>query len=63
MFKEDWQRIKKSMEEDIKHAKKTIEISEVLLIAVNAKIKTAKKDPNIVDVGIAKIKTKPTGVG
>ena len=63
MFKEDWQKIKEGMEEDIKHAERTIEITEIFIVAVKAAKARAKKNPNIVDLGIAKIKTKPTGVG
>lgn len=62
LYKEDWKRLIESMEATIKHCEREIIVNTAFLKKARQKMKSAEKDPNIIDLGDAKVRL-PTGVG
>ncbi len=67
LYKEDWEKLKKNIENENKNMERTREVNLVMLNAIEKVMRNAKVDPNIIDVGVAKVKVpddkKPSGVG
>ncbi len=63
LYKEDFEDLKRRHEMQIEAFQREIDINRLLLKIVNEELKTAKPNPNIVDLGDAKVKLKPAGVG